>query len=70
MGVWRTIYGLLNWEYYGAMEQGQIDKHHRLKFLLCKQIKNGVPTLRTSGLTSGLTPGLTSGRKGKKRRRG
>ena len=39
MGFLRTLYYLLDIEYIGELEQKQIEKQRRLKYLMCEQIK-------------------------------
>jgi hypothetical protein len=37
---WRTLYGILGYEYIGKKEQNEIERQSHLKQMSCNQIKN------------------------------
>lgn len=46
MGVWRLIYNILGYEYYGRKEQAEIDKQKHLKYLMCQELLT--PCIKTN----------------------
>jgi len=40
MGLWRTLYYIVGWEYTGSKEQQQIEYQRLLKYQLLKDIKD------------------------------
>ena len=41
MGFWRSIYDIIGIEYIGEKERKQIERQTHLKYMLCRQIKDG-----------------------------
>jgi len=41
MGFWRTLYNIIGLDYIGSKEQEIIDRQKHLKYMVCKQVKDG-----------------------------